>query len=75
MLSSLVQNYARKLNQLLGMVAHETKNLQTVMHKKGVRCWPIRYGERTQGESGAHLALLLEPQAYRQLLAAALIVL
>lgn len=34
MLSSLMQNDARKLDQLLRMATHETKNLQTTMHNR-----------------------------------------
>jgi len=34
MLSSLMENNARKLNQLLRMVTHETKNLQTTTQQK-----------------------------------------
>jgi hypothetical protein len=35
MFSGLVKNDARQLDQLLGLVAHETKNLQTTTPENG----------------------------------------
>jgi len=65
--SSLMQNDARKLDQLFGMVTHQPEYLQTTTGVNlGFRSRPVFCGERTQGGSGARFAHLLSLQAHRQ---------
>ena len=61
-----MQDDARKLDQLLGMVAHETKYLQTTGHQLRSQVLINTPHERTQGGSAAQLVHLLGPQTYRQ---------